>query len=315
MSLTDKSFQLYRPTWVLASLLSTALLIGCNNSKEEDTSTPDDASTPDTDTDSSAQVEGDPEVDSSSDVIDQELGTSGNDLSGGRHSASTNQNDNLIGREDVVDNIEQEFKYEDGTVKTRCSVNIFTLFDYENLLKGHWEFHGPYAEFYPDGANLCEGAYEEGLRVGDWKFWYNDGTESKRGTYIEGKPDGEWHCFRADGSLERDESYSLGIMDGRWVVYGEDGVIQLLQREFKNGERDGIWINRYAGGEPAREIHYANGDLDGVRKQWYDNGQMASEEHFQDGKRHGRSVQWNLTGTLLFDEQYEDGDRVEKSEE
>ena len=304
MSLANKSFRSSRPAWILASVLSTALLLGCGESE-------DDASTT-TDRDSHSRVEGDPEDDSSGDVIDPVLGTSGSDLGEGRRTESTDQSDDLIEIEEVVDNIEQEFEYEDGTVKTRCSVNIFTLFDADNPLKGHWEFHGPYAEFHPDGAKLCEGAYEEGLRVGDWTFWYNDGKESKRGSYIEGKPDGVWQCFRPDGSLERDESYSLGILDGRWIAYWEDGESPQVQREFKNGERDGTWIRWHdVEGQQASEIHYTAGVLDGVRLQWFDNGQMASEEHFRDGKRHGRSASWNHTGTKISDWRYEDGKRVE----
>ncbi len=67
--------------------------------------------------------------------------------------------------------------------------------------------HGEYKEYYEGGQLFAEGGYDEGVPVGEWKYFHADGTLAKTVTYVAGRPDG-----------------GARSLSSRWQAPGEAGV-------------------------------------------------------------------------------------------
>jgi len=62
------------------------------------------------------------------------------------------------------------------------------------------------------------------------------------------------------------------------VTYYEDGNKE-TEIHYKNGKKDGLWIDHYDNGQKEREEDYNNGVEDGVSTTWFESGQKRGEEH------------------------------------
>ena len=57
-----------------------------------------------------------------------------------------------------------------------------------------------------------QGEFENGKRVGTWRFWYPSGQLRAKGTFVDGAMHGEWQVWTASGELDTEHSgtYSEG---------------------------------------------------------------------------------------------------------
>ena len=90
-----------------------------------------------------------------------------------------------------------------------------------------------------------------------------------------------------DEGLERG-SFKDGKKDGPWVNYNEDEQLS-SEGTFKDGKREGLWV------------------------WYYDNGQLSSEGTYKDGEKDGPWVNYNEDGTVDYARTgtYRDGVKVE----
>ena len=80
-----------------------------------------------------------------------------------------------------------------------------------------------------------KGKTENGIKVGEWKYYYFGGELEYVGKYINGKETGEWKCFYENGQLEYFGRYKDGRKTGEWIYYDEiGGLLAIVQ--FKNGD-------------------------------------------------------------------------------
>lgn len=164
----------------------------------------------------------------------------------------------IVGQETV------KHAYDDGKPRIEQTVAKFS--------DDHFEAHGAYREFHPNGQVFIEGQFERGRREGDWSFWYENGTLNRKCSYRNGQPDGSWDVFRDVGTLKAKRSFKNGLRDGEWLTYDDTGK-QVLSEE-----------------------HYADGKAEGVQKTWYPSGKLRLEESRKQGQLHGRLTEWNEKG-------------------
>ena len=63
----------------------------------------------------------------------------------------------------------------------------------------------------------------------------------------------------------------------------EDGQLK-YERNYKDGELDGLWRGWYENGQLKFEYNFKDDKRDGLSKGWYENGQFKDEANWKDGK-------------------------------
>jgi hypothetical protein len=59
-------------------------------------------------------------------------------------------------------------------------------------------------EYYETGELKANGKYENGLKIGEWKFWYENGKMEQKGLYVKGeKPHGDWVWYYKNEQILR----------------------------------------------------------------------------------------------------------------
>lgn len=61
-------------------------------------------------------------------------------------------------------------------------------------------FHGPYAQWYPDGTLAALGAFADGKQTGEWTWWSPAGRIEGKATYVDGALAGAMTRFAEDGT-------------------------------------------------------------------------------------------------------------------
>ena len=144
--------------------------------------------------------------------------------------------------------IEQEGKYypagmSDGTWK--WYYNNGNLEREEEFIRG--KESGKYIEYndstkvivegqYEDGDKVgiwkydldnykLNGSYKEGLKTGEWKGIFNNGKTAFEGNYIEDMPDGKHSYYYYNGMIRRQGWYEKGKKEGEWKIFKEDGTL------------------------------------------------------------------------------------------
>jgi len=70
------------------------------------------------------------------------------------------------------------------------------------------------------------------------------------------------------------------------------------QGSFKNGKKDGSWIEYWDNGQLNYKGDFKNGNLDGSYISYWDNGQLLTKGNWKNGKEEGYWVYYNKDGTI-----------------
>lgn len=112
-----------------------------------------------------------------------------------------------------------------------------------------------------------EGTYQNGVKVGNWKYFYENGKISQEGVYnSKGKPIGEWKWYYESGNILREENYVNGLYDGLIIEYSDSGKI-VMKAMYVEGLKDGEWF--YEIGDHREIGQYKEGMKTGVWKHYY----------------------------------------------
>jgi antitoxin component YwqK of YwqJK toxin-antitoxin module len=76
--------------------------------------------------------------------------------------------------------------------------------------------------------------------------------------------------------------------------YDDGGV--WIEESWRDGDRDGPFLERYRNGRPAREGAYRAGRRHGRWTLWHENGRRAEETGFRDGAPDGPFAAWYPSG-------------------
>ena len=91
-------------------------------------------------------------------------------------------------------------------------------------------------------------------------------------------------------------TFKNGVRDGPWVDYHDNG--QLYSKgTYQDDERDGPWVNYWYNGQLLSKGTYENGKKDGPWVSYWENGQLWSHGTHEDGKMDGPWVWYNKDGT------------------
>jgi antitoxin component YwqK of YwqJK toxin-antitoxin module len=142
---------------------------------------------------------------------------------------------------------------------------------------------GSYVEYYHGGQKFSEGAFDQGVLEGVWKYWHENGQLCKAITYRDGKPHGKVEVFRPDGTLEAIQNYNAGIRDGEWVGFHEDGETKKVQFTFENGMMSGDRFTYYESGQERQKAQFKDGLLHGTMIEWDESGNKVGEATFSEG--------------------------------
>jgi antitoxin component YwqK of YwqJK toxin-antitoxin module len=92
--------------------------------------------------------------------------------------------------------------------------------------------------------------------------------------------------------------------------YYENGQLD-SERNYKDGERNGLQRAWYENGQLKWEGNAKDGKQDGLWKEWYKNGQLRTEGNIKDGKRDGLWKYWHKNGQLDSERNYKDGEIID----
>jgi hypothetical protein len=85
-----------------------------------------------------------------------------------------------------------------------------------------------------------------------------------------------------------------------------DGTMQ-SSGETVNGQKQGLWVERYDGGSVAREVRFQNGKRQGLSTAYREDGTKAEQGEFRDDLQTGAWRQWDERGRLTAIRLFQDG--------
>jgi antitoxin component YwqK of YwqJK toxin-antitoxin module len=203
---------------------------------------------------------------------------------------------------------------------------------------------GPWKEYYLTGELKSEGVYENGKRVGLWKYYHQNKKLEQIGKFNKkGKPDGDWKWYFESGNILREETFINGLPEGEMKEYDDSGVV-VTKGNFIEGEKDGFWFLQdgdereegkyrgsmkddlwkyfYSNGKVSHQGKYTEGLENGKHTYYYDNGRVMQEGEFIMGNKEGNWRKYDREGalvtTILFRDNEEikiDGQKIPMMEE
>jgi len=130
--------------------------------------------------------------------------------------------------------------------------------------------------------------------LGNENIFEIDGVYYKKGTNVPFT--GEF-IGQKNGILETKGRYKNGKRDGLWIDYHENGQIW-YQGEFKNGEPHGVFIGFYPNGITATKRTYKNGLIEGLSESFTENGRLELRVNYKNGKQDGLVKFFHEDGTI-----------------
>ncbi len=175
-----------------------------------------------------------------------------------------------------------------------------------------------------------------GKRTGLWKKYHQNNRIRYEGQFVAGKEIGSFKfysarhskfpiivkAFNADGTskvtfynVNSGKKESEGLMkgkdrEGKWLYFQSDGKHLLIEENYKNGKRDGVYKVFYKTGKPTEISHYKNGKLDGNFKRYSDTNALIEDLNYQNGTMHGALKYFDLKGNLTVEGFYTHGKKT-----
>lgn len=119
--------------------------------------------------------------------------------------------------------------------------------------------------------------------IGDWEEWDDDGRGLGRICYLKG------------GTVQRYSNNKKSTeRTGPHVVVSRKGTI-ICQGQYKNGQKEGLWVEWYGKHLPKRQYNCKNGQYDGEMLEWSQNGKECTRIIYKNGIRQSYEV---LTPTM-----------------
>ncbi len=115
----------------------------------------------------------------------------------------------------------------------------------ENYIAG--VLNGKFNNLSDHAENRGKGAYDKGIKIGDWEEYYSkeDGSLERKqsGAYVFGKKEGLWSHYKKNGRRVAEGTYKNDLKDGEWT---EGPDIDFASRfygvgPYVNNEKNGEW--------------------------------------------------------------------------
>ncbi|TAH38980.1 MAG: hypothetical protein EYC69_13745 [Bacteroidetes bacterium] len=162
---------------------------------------------------------------------------------------------------------------------------------------------GPWKYFFSNGKLQKEGTFADGKETGIWIEYFENGKHESETEYTNGAKSGFYKAFDEDGILYCEIQYSAnGIKKYKYL--DKSGKI-LSQSELKGNKIE--FKSFYADGNPNTEGKFVDGNREGLWIQRYRTGQISNEINFKKDKRHGEAKFYYPNGKMKETVVYEDG--------
>ena len=110
-----------------------------------------------------------------------------------------------------------------------------------------------------------------------------------------------------DGRLTETTNYKNGIVVSKTITsYNYRGEIDGI-KNYKNGNKDGLWETYHENGQLKDRINYKDGNLDGFGESFHENGQISFSGNYENGNRNGWSETYYENGQLMSSGNYKSG--------
>ncbi len=167
-------------------------------------------------------------------------------------------------------------------------------------LDGEWE------SYYPNGKVHLLGKYKDDMKVGEWQEFFENGKPKDVMTY---------KLFKKKSVLDygpmKDHVVMESKLHGHSVSYSDKDYKMTEEGNYKDGQKDGEWIDYYPGGRnPAVISQYKEGKLDGKMKQFDRRGHLMTEIDYKDGLKHGNFIVYDKRGNVLTEKKFEHGMQI-----
>lgn len=149
--------------------------------------------------------------------------------------------------------------------------------------------------YYTDGKTESEKGYKNGLEDGiERRYNYETGKMTVDCNYLDGKPDGKQmrHISSNVGDYVQISHYIKGIQTGDYSETWTNGKVR-IQGKYKDGKKDGVWIENRKDGKPERSISYKNGLRDGEYKTFYTDGTIEKTTNYINDLKEGLSKEFH----------------------
>jgi antitoxin component YwqK of YwqJK toxin-antitoxin module/Tfp pilus assembly protein PilF len=200
-------------------------------------------------------------------------------------------------------NITEERNYSNGKLngpRTYYYANgkVSEIFQYMD-----GEEYGTALYYYPNGNKEYEVERENGFSQG-WGIWYDEnGKESHKTYYVN--DDAVFYTYK-DKSDKWVDKVTIQNNDGKMQSFYSSGK-KFIDRTYKGGLADGLYMIYFADGTPYCNFNYTNGTYNGSVKEYYTNKKIRKDESYWYGELHGLQKYYNENGTLLMELTYEFG--------
>ena len=179
--------------------------------------------------------------------------------------------------------------------------------------------HGVEKEWYSSGEKWEKKNYKNGKLDGEWIIWNENGTKFQESTFDYGKQLSfkNWNKQgKLETSLNETDFTPVGTANFAELEEREDGLH--YKRGDKNPYSGKVYESNFIGRKTA-EGSFKNGLKDGLWIEWESTDQRKSQRHYKGGKLHGISTYWGPQTSFedsgeLSRENYEEGKLVELPE-
>jgi TonB family protein len=171
------------------------------------------------------------------------------------------------------------FYYNKNWVLTRQdSAFYLRICDFDTLLSA---FDGTVKDFTNSGKLVMEGKYVHGVKNGAFAFYYPNGQIESTGVFSNNNRDGVWKYFYENGVAKQEIRFAdnyprvlfyndssgtklLENGNGKWKIEYEQFLFPhkiIVEGQFKDGERTGVWVCRLSNGEYFYKERYNKGQF------------------------------------------------------
>lgn len=100
-----------------------------------------------------------------------------------------------------------------------------------------------------------------------------------------------------------------GMKEGSWVENHPDSDLPHYIIQYKEGKKDGLYLEFDKSANIIKKIEYKNDMMDGLNCVWYKGGRLSLKQEYKEGKLEGKSIICYDNGFIQEESEYKDGKR------
>ena len=225
--------------------------------------------------------------------------------------------------------------FKKGSYKKDSKSGLWTT-NYENgktLMSGKYLNgleQGDWVNYWDNGATKNEASFKSGELDGEWKSYSPEGVLLLSGFYKNGLKVKEWKSYDGKGHLLTLENFKVikdnqktseivvlgrstlvSVLHGKFEAYSELDYRLKASGKYKNGEKNGTFIDYYPGGMiPTIVAQYKKGELNGLFQQFSRQGGIRHQIQYENGVKNGGFLIFNSSGKVVIRKKFVNGVEV-----